>query len=183
MGPERRESLLLTGVAGVTVAPWLRAPRRVDGPRPHASPRRLLQTARRRSGGARAVLPRPPNPHCASGRGTPRAVTSAATVPTRPRSRCSCSPFSPPSGSRPTSAGAVGRGLDDGFGTLFGQVRYAVPVVCVVFAIVLFRSGPAGAPGRGGRGRRGGRTRRSRRRCASASASHCWVWRSSAPCT
>ncbi len=40
-------------------------------------------------------------------------------------------------------AGPVGSGLSDGFGSLFGRARYAVPVVCVVFAIVLFSRRPA----------------------------------------
>ena len=40
-------------------------------------------------------------------------------------------------------AGPVGRGLNDGFGSLFGRARYAVPVVCVVFAILLFSRRPA----------------------------------------
>jgi DNA segregation ATPase FtsK/SpoIIIE, S-DNA-T family len=40
-------------------------------------------------------------------------------------------------------AGPVGKGLSDGFGTLLGKARYAVPVVGVLFAVVLFRTGPA----------------------------------------
>ena len=40
-------------------------------------------------------------------------------------------------------AGPVGRGLNDGFGSLLGRARYAVPVVCVVFAILLFSRRPA----------------------------------------
>ncbi|MCJ7670955.1 MAG: DNA translocase FtsK 4TM domain-containing protein, partial [Acidimicrobiia bacterium] len=40
-------------------------------------------------------------------------------------------------------AGPVGRGLNDGLGSLLGRARYAVPVVCVVFAIVLFSRRPA----------------------------------------
>src|SRR5438477_13215189 len=40
-------------------------------------------------------------------------------------------------------AGPVGSGLADGFGTLIGKARYAVPVVAIGFAILLFRVGPA----------------------------------------
>ena len=40
-------------------------------------------------------------------------------------------------------AGPVGRGLNDGFGSLLGRARYAVPVVCIVFAILLFSRRPA----------------------------------------
>jgi S-DNA-T family DNA segregation ATPase FtsK/SpoIIIE len=40
-------------------------------------------------------------------------------------------------------AGPVGKGLADGFATLIGQARYAVPVVGIGFAILLFRVGPA----------------------------------------
>jgi S-DNA-T family DNA segregation ATPase FtsK/SpoIIIE len=40
-------------------------------------------------------------------------------------------------------AGPVGRGLNDGFGWLLGRARYAVPVVCIVFAILLFSRRPA----------------------------------------
>ena len=40
-------------------------------------------------------------------------------------------------------AGPVGHGLADGFATLIGTARYAVPVVGVAFAILLFRVGPA----------------------------------------
>ncbi len=40
-------------------------------------------------------------------------------------------------------AGPVGKGLADGFATLVGKARFAVPVVGVGFAILLFRVGPA----------------------------------------
>jgi S-DNA-T family DNA segregation ATPase FtsK/SpoIIIE len=40
-------------------------------------------------------------------------------------------------------AGPVGQGLADGFAALIGQARYAVPVVGVAFAILLFRVGPS----------------------------------------
>jgi S-DNA-T family DNA segregation ATPase FtsK/SpoIIIE len=40
-------------------------------------------------------------------------------------------------------AGPVGRGLNDGLGSLLGRARHAVPVVCVVFAVVLFGRRPA----------------------------------------
>jgi S-DNA-T family DNA segregation ATPase FtsK/SpoIIIE len=41
------------------------------------------------------------------------------------------------------AAGAVGKGLADGLGTLFGTARYAVPLVCFGFAILCFRVRPA----------------------------------------
>ncbi|MEX0665637.1 MAG: DNA translocase FtsK 4TM domain-containing protein [Acidimicrobiia bacterium] len=40
-------------------------------------------------------------------------------------------------------AGPVGQGLADGFATLVGKARYAVPVVGIGFAILLFRVGPS----------------------------------------
>jgi S-DNA-T family DNA segregation ATPase FtsK/SpoIIIE len=40
-------------------------------------------------------------------------------------------------------AGPVGSALADGFGTLFGKARYAVPLVCVGFALLLFSARPA----------------------------------------
>ena len=40
-------------------------------------------------------------------------------------------------------AGPVGQGLADGFATLAGKARYAIPVVAVGFAILGFRVGPA----------------------------------------
>ena len=40
-------------------------------------------------------------------------------------------------------AGPVGSALSDGFGTLFGKARYAVPLVCVGFALLLFSARPA----------------------------------------
>jgi S-DNA-T family DNA segregation ATPase FtsK/SpoIIIE len=40
-------------------------------------------------------------------------------------------------------AGALGTGLADGVGTLLGRARYALPVVLVVFAILLFGVRPA----------------------------------------
>lgn len=40
-------------------------------------------------------------------------------------------------------AGPVGSALADGAGTLFGKARYAVPIVCVGFAVLLFRARPA----------------------------------------
>ena len=40
-------------------------------------------------------------------------------------------------------ADPIGSALADGFGTLFGQARYAVPVVAIGFAILLFRARPA----------------------------------------
>ncbi|MEX2255436.1 MAG: DNA translocase FtsK [Acidimicrobiia bacterium] len=40
-------------------------------------------------------------------------------------------------------AGALGNGLADGVGTLIGRARYALPVVLVVFAILLFSARPA----------------------------------------
>jgi S-DNA-T family DNA segregation ATPase FtsK/SpoIIIE len=39
-------------------------------------------------------------------------------------------------------ADPIGEALADGFGTLFGQARYAVPVVALGFAILLFRARP-----------------------------------------
>ena len=40
-------------------------------------------------------------------------------------------------------AGPVGSGLADGFGALIGKARYAVPIVCIAFALLLFRQRPA----------------------------------------
>ncbi|HZP30780.1 MAG TPA: DNA translocase FtsK [Acidimicrobiia bacterium] len=40
------------------------------------------------------------------------------------------------------AAGAVGSALADGFGAVFGVAKYAVPPVCVVVAVLCFRSGP-----------------------------------------
>src|SRR6266540_1785903 len=36
------------------------------------------------------------------------------------------------------AAGAVGSGLADGLGALFGTARYAIPPVCIGFALLLF---------------------------------------------
>ena len=44
------------------------------------------------------------------------------------------------------SAGAVGSGLADAFGAIFGLARFAVPVVCVVVAVLCFRAGPRHPP-------------------------------------
>ena len=40
-------------------------------------------------------------------------------------------------------AGPVGSGLADGFGALIGRARFAVPFVCLFFAVLLFRQRPA----------------------------------------
>jgi len=40
-------------------------------------------------------------------------------------------------------AGPVGSGLADGFGALIGRARFTVPLVCLFFAVLLFRQRPA----------------------------------------
>ena len=44
------------------------------------------------------------------------------------------------------AAGAVGSGLADAFGAIFGLARFAVPVLCVVIAVLCFRGRAAHPP-------------------------------------
>ena len=121
--PARRPAAILGGRAPP-------APREPGAPgRPPAAPVDLGPPARRR---------RPPArwPRCRRGRGRPLVLAALLAL-----------------GLFSDLAGPVGTGLADGFGTLIGEARYAVPVVCVGFAILLLprAAGSAARSGRPGR--------------------------------